>query len=297
MKQIYQWRRCFPKSPHLFHVTCANITPANEGKIHTHDFAEVFWVVQGRGAHLINGREQPLKVGELCLIRPYRDLHKQQGHSPDFILYNVAFPKQVLDELGRRYFSARDFWGGDDPDPIMYYLTEPELQWLNAAARALAPAPQDRLLLDRFLLNLFCTLGHGQPDPWRACPPWLRMACEAIRQPEHFTRGTHAFTDLTHRTRGYVSRILKKYTGQTPHDVVNAARIQYAAGQLLTSTRGIQEVALDCGISSLSYFYRIFQKTFGKSPRQYRLDNFKVPVQTRAEESRRACHIYSRLAP
>ena len=277
MSQIYRWRQIFSKSPRLFKVTWANITPANEDKIHTHDFAEVCWIVQGRGAHLINGREHPLKAGELCLIRPHRDLHKQQGRSPDFTLCNVAFPKQVLTDLGRRYFSARDFWGGNDADPIPYYLAEPELQWLNAAARALMPAPQDRLLLDRFLLNLFCTLGHGQPDPWRACPPWLRTACEAIRQPEHFSRGARAFADLTHRTSGYVSRTLKKYTGQSPHDVVNAARIHYAAGQLLTTTRGIQEIALDCGFDSLSYFYRLFQKLCAVSPRQYRIKNYKVP--------------------
>lgn len=277
MHKTVQWDRVAGRYP-LFQVTVANITAHNEGKIHAHDFAEVFWVAQGRGIHLINGEKHPLKIGELCLMRPHRDTHKLQGRTADFVVANISFPKQTLEELIKRYFNSPFVWGGNEKNPIIYYITESERQWLNAATHTLKHSAQDRLLLDRFLLNLFCTLGHGQPDPWRACPPWLKTACETIRQPEYFTQGIGAFTTLCRRPYTHLARTLHKYTGQSPHDVINAARIHYAAGQLLTTTRGIQEIAAACGFESLSYFYRLFCKIFKTSPRQYRIAHYKPPI-------------------
>lgn len=272
------WLSPFPKG-NIFCALYARIAPGNRSSAHRHDFAEVFWVRQGVGQHIVNGQPQTVRTGDLVMIRPIRDGHKFLSQSPDFTIANVSFPTAMLADIKRRYFDSYAFWGGSGKQPELYHLTETERQWLNAAAESLIHAPQDRLLLDRFLLNLLSSTGRGQPDPLRACPDWLRTAAEAIRRPEHFAGGVRALVTLTRRSPEHVARTLKKYSGKSPSEWVNSVRMEYAAGQLLTTDRAIQEISLDCGLNSLSHFYMLFHKAYRMSPRRYRLTFFKAPAQ------------------
>jgi len=246
--------------------------------VHSHDFAELFWVEQGVGMHLINGNEREMQMGDLCMIRPWKDVHGLRALTPDFTIYNVAFPFKVLRDLQKSYFDGARFWGGAGREPEIHHLTEDERQWMNAAGRELGRAPQKRLILDRFLLNLLCSTGQGHPDHLRACPPWLRLACQLIHEPQYFSHGTHGFTALARRSPEHVARALKKYTGKTPSKVVNLARIEYAAGQLASTPREIQNIAMDCGYKSLSHFYKLFHNTFGTSLRRYRQEHCMAPA-------------------
>lgn len=273
-----RWKSTFPQG-RIFSVYCAHVPASAKVRWYSHDFAEVFWVRQGAGIHFINGQRQAMQTGDLAMIRPDRDAHYFQASTPDFTLMNIAFPAALLNDIKRRYFNSLSFWGGTADCPEVCHLTEIEQQWLNASAVDLFNAPQKRLLLDRFLLNLICSVGAGQPDLFRACPDWLKQACATIRLPEHFPDGIQAFFRLARRSPEHVARTLKKHTGKTPSELVNSVRLEYAAAQLLTTTREIQEIALDCGYDSLSYFYMLFRKGYGMSPRRYRLTFFKAPAQ------------------
>jgi len=279
MKGIFQrWKDCFPQG-RTFNALCAHVQPRQVTGAHAHDFAEVFWIRDGAAAYLINGRERKMQTGDLCMVRPLRDMHCFRSFASEFIIVNVSFPRNLLADLKRRYFDSYSFWGGAAELPELYHLAEPEQQWLNAAADAMISAPQKRLFLDRFLLNLMCSVGIGQPDLFRSCPDWLRQACEKIRLPDHFTGGIKSFFDLARRSPAHVARTLKKCTGKTPCELVNDARLEYAAGQLLTTTRDILEIALDCGYESLSHFYALFNRKYGMPPRRYRRTFFKTPSQ------------------
>ena len=269
---LSRWKSSFPHG-RVYNAICVRVDPSN--LLHAHDFAEVFWIRHGTGVHFINGLEKEMQKGDLSMIRPYRDAHYFRSSTPDFTIVNVAFSAALLTDIRRRYFNSPSFWGGAGACPEICHMTEPEQQWLNAAADGLFDAPQERLLLDRFLLNLICSVGSGQPDLFRACPDWLKKACEAIRLPEQFGGGIKTLFRLARRSPEHVARTLKKHTGRTPSELVNSVRLEYAAAQLLTTTREIQEIALDCGYDSLSYFYMLFKRKYGMSPRHYRLAFFK----------------------
>jgi AraC family cel operon transcriptional repressor len=51
----------------------------------------------------------------------------------------------------------------------------------------------------------------------------------------------------------------------------------YAARQLEMSDQGIVEIALDCGLGNLSYFYSLFRAHFASTPRAYRLSH-RMPL-------------------
>ncbi len=114
-----------------------------------------------------------MQAGELCLIRPRRDAHALRITRGPLTLFNVAFPGAILNDLCRRYPALHEIWRPVKPQPTVLRLTEAELQWLDSAAGELRRAPQDRMLLDCFLMGLINSFRQSQADPG-ACRPGCR---------------------------------------------------------------------------------------------------------------------------
>jgi AraC family transcriptional regulator, dual regulator of chb operon len=245
-------------------------------KAHGHDFPEFFWVVTGTGMHLINGEYIPLKTGDLIFMRS-GDWHGLSTDSKNtFELINIAFPREVIQDLHTRYNDINDVWNDTPNMPKMYSLTELQRQWLEAAASNLLNYRNSRIELDRLLINLVCEIKQTENDIFHACPDWLAKACRSSQQQRHFTIGSRIIAKLARRTTEHTARTLMKYTGLTPSEVINRFRMDYAAAQLCTTDKNITEIAEECGFSSLSYFFQRFRERFNISPRQYRLEQLRI---------------------
>jgi AraC family cel operon transcriptional repressor len=233
---------------------------------HCHDFVEVFWVEAGQGGHRLNGRERPLAAGQLVFVRD-RDMHAFIG---PVTIVNVAFPAGRWRALLRRYrISDRDL----RPTCI---LVPPERRALELAAAPFAAGERGPLATDRFLLNVLAVLRSPGRDADRApataaaAPPWLPEALRAVdTDPRHF-QSTRAFARLAGRSPEHVARALRRHTGMTPTDVVNTARMRYAARCLQESSEKILDIAMSCGFESLGHFYRLFTEAHGQPPDRYR---------------------------
>ena len=104
-------------------------------------------------------------------------------------------------------------------------------------------------------------------------PDWLLIACERIKEPKNFQKGTAQLSVLAHRSQEHVNRVFKTATGKKPSEYVNQVRMEYAAKQLILTNEDILNIALDTGLQSLGHFYQCFQKIYGISPRRYRIQN------------------------
>ena len=71
-------------------------------------------------------------------------------------------------------------------------------------------------------------------------------------------------------SRAQLFRKMKSLTGLTAMDYIVSLRITKSEEMLLSTTKSISEVAIECGFSDASTFRRNFQKKHGKSPTQYR---------------------------
>ncbi len=65
-------------------------------------------------------------------------------------------------------------------------------------------------------------------------------------------------------------RYSRKFFGMSPANYVNAIRLQNAARLLESTGMQIKEAAFSSGFDDVAYFSRLFRKTFGASPSQYR---------------------------
>ncbi len=72
---------------------------------------------------------------------------------------------------------------------------------------------------------------------------------------------------------GYLSGMFKKETGKSFTTYVNSRRISLAKHLLKNTQLQIQTVAQHCGILDFHYFCRLFKKSTGKTPTEYRNDH------------------------
>ncbi len=243
------------------------------GTPHTHDFAEVMWILRGSGIHLVNDSRVPLETGDLVLVRP-RDVHTFGGEN--FSLVNVAFARRTLDFIERRYFADAEWpWRGNAL-PATYRLDDLQLARLGELSRLLAGARPTRLLLERFLLELLHEL--VDPAPQDPVPRWLQEALRRLADDrEALARGVPALAVLAGRSREHVNRVARAASGRTATELVNEARLTHAATELTMTDDPIARIAVDCGLPNLSHFYRLFNERFGTTPRRFRLRH-RVPT-------------------
>ncbi len=68
----------------------------------------------------------------------------------------------------------------------------------------------------------------------------------------------------------YFCKMFKKFTGLNFTDYLSRVRIEKAKNLLINPNLRISEVAYEVGFQSLTHFNRVFRKTVGQSPSEYR---------------------------
>lgn len=235
---------------------------------HSHDFFELFWVVNGQVRHRINGETRDLREGDLVFIRP-ADNHSLQGKGDEPHLINVAFHPKLIAAIAKRHAALEGlFFWSNDAQPTVLRRDMAQLSDLSQALRALDPAPRDQLTAEAFLLPVLAQLNAQRVE--KTMPDWLAAACRASYAPAVFRQGASGFVRAAGRTHAHVSREARRHLGQSPSEYVNSVRMTFAARQLSASTDTLSEIATDCGIPNLSHFHRLFRDSFGVTPNAYR---------------------------
>jgi len=240
--------------------------------VHRHDFPEVFWIEQGALVHTVNQVKQELHAGTGVLIRP-DDAHGFRCLKDGGRLVNVAFTAPLLRQFRERYYADASTawpWRGEKLPAQFQMQSEdrPRLAWL---AEELAHGPQNRLRLEAFLTGLLLCLERGGGAAIEGLPDWLRSALLAFTRPEHLAGGVPHLAKLAGRSQEHINRVVRKHIGRTTTDLLNQLRLEYASRELTMSARPILDIALDAGFENLSYFYRLFNRCFGATPRQFRI--------------------------
>ncbi len=74
-----------------------------------------------------------------------------------------------------------------------------------------------------------------------------------------------------HKNEKYLGRAFKTDMGVSFSEYCNSLRLAKAEKMLLETSEKIIDIALECGFNNVAYFNRLFLKSFGISPTEYRL--------------------------
>lgn len=74
----------------------------------------------------------------------------------------------------------------------------------------------------------------------------------------------------------YLSRLFRKETGLSLTDYTASLRIQKAKLELLDTNHRVSDVAMSVGYSNFSHFTKLFKKTTGLTPQEYRKKHQRI---------------------
>ncbi len=139
--------------------------------------------------------------------------------------------------------------------------------------RTLGFAEMKRLLLEQLLILLSRMLNQ-QFTQMRQSSSWQRDFIDSVLAEieENLARNIdfEAIASSSGITLSHFRTIFKRYTGLSPIDYLNRARVLRALELLQTTELSVSEIAVQVGIYDANYFSRLFKKVTGYPPRYFK---------------------------
>ena len=238
--------------------------------LHTHEDAELYCFLSGRGVYHVEGTAYALSPGDLLLMRP------TEGHyieiSPDAPYERVCinFPPDLFrtldgdSSLGAPFFDRKPGLMNRYPKNLLP-PSFPELCFSRIEAS------HDPLMLKAYLFVLL-----GEVASAFRSGTVSREASDVSTEyriiryiNDHLERRItiRSLSERYYLSPSQLDRRFKKATGTTIADYINTKRM-LRARKLLMEGRRASDVASLVGFSDYSAFFRAYRKAFGTGPRE-----------------------------
>lgn len=238
----------------------------------------------------------PLSRRREDLYGSYRALMKEANREvreevqPSAVPMALPEPRQLLEEL---YFGTEDslrglvsacYLAGRKQHAALSWFSELTLGWLQGIQQAekllnkrepsglTFPEGNDTVqeaLVVRRLLELKplaseAAAGKYSPVVYRA----LKLVHREFQSCE---LSPASISERLNVHPAYLSRLFKAQTGRNLSDHISEKRLEYACRLLDGEEYTVKEVAGLCGYDNYNYFFKVFKKNFGITPKEYRV--------------------------
>lgn len=258
--------------------------------IHIHNFVEVVYMCQGTTHHVINGKDIVLQAGELLFISQSakQEIYPAKESDvavnfiilPEFFDYGLNMMEAENNQL--RSFVIDCLTGGKEDTGYLHFKVADVLPVQNLVENLIwtiiRKEPNKRSIQQATMGLLFIQLmNHIDRLETAETDKQQRLIMDVLSYiEEHYRDGElDSLARQLHYDMRWLSKEIKKRTGQNYTDLVQNKRLNQAAYLLTTTNMNIIDIGLAVGYDNTSYFHRIFQKQFGMTPRKYRMTNIK----------------------
>lgn len=243
-------------------IFCLFRTECGITVLHGHDYYELEFILEGHGSQWINHTHFDISPGSLYLLSP-EDEHRVSFEQPTRLI-SIHFNTKAASRMGMD--SIREAYSAmmDSADFCLF-------QHLISKCPKENPTPeQTRWLFGVTTLLISYLLENGQKYPLtnnhRQIQTALRYIQENYQNPNLSLKEVASICNLSPchfsvKFHEYVSLGFAKY--------LSFYRLQHVCRLLLEQKLTVTEIALLCGFSSISHFYRLFHKTYGCTPKEY----------------------------
>ena len=259
-----------------------NLHPPGRGNAyHTHDFYEINYVMGGSITEIVSGRAIPMTAGDVILMHPgvFHVVRDDADATvlnilirPQWFFFNLA--SQTEGALGQFAMTA----ACEDYTEYLVFHGAAVTQEMDALIRAASThTPAMRLAAEGAFLTLLSTLSQT-----------ARHITVADKQDGGYRRFAAILSYLYENTAhldiaslaerfGYspahLSRLFRRYTGEAPSTLLIKARLLRAEAMLSEGKEPVCRIAAAVGFPCVPYFHRLFKKTYGITPEEYRRAN------------------------
>ena len=260
-------------------------TDNQDDAMHDHTFFEIFYMIEGSIGHIINGKCETLSKGEIYFLKPsdthcfLRDANNRSRHR-DVIIRAVLF-RQLCDFIDPNLYN--DFMSGKLR--YKFLLSEKELEIfeerLGKMSQFLATERKNENLImahaKAVCLQLLTLQVDSRENAQTVQSEWFSSLLNRFNDAECLVSGLEYVLKPFFYSHEHICRVFKDRTGMTLTDYLNLKRLDHAADQLAYTKKSILEISMECGVSSLSYFNKIFKQRYGITPSRFRKRLFTAP--------------------
>lgn len=254
--------------------------------MHKHDYVEIDYIVEGSCTLYFEEDVRTLSEGELCLISPtsYHDIE-------------IKDESTVCTLMLRRSTFQSSFFSLLDRDDVLSSFFRNTLTDMHTPNYLIFRARDQRFI--RVMLQSILQECHYPDQYTNNCCIGLvnlmfaNLLRTADEMPEvyhnqvgsdfsrllHYIRKNYrtiTLTDLAeefHYSKPHLCTLIKKNTGVSFSDLIRQVRIKEACEYLIRTDLPISDIAYIVGYNSADNFSRVFRKTHGMSPNEYRKQN------------------------
>jgi AraC-like DNA-binding protein/mannose-6-phosphate isomerase-like protein (cupin superfamily) len=246
---------------------------------HTHDFYEINYVMEGRAINEIGGKILPMERGDGILLHPgaFHTVRAEKDATVLNILIRPQWLRAALssaEEEPLRSF-AEEAEGEEYRDYLIFYGAKGAREAVECLiAEATATKPQSKLAAEGAFLSLLAAL----------CRRAERMELAASHDAGHrrfFAILAYAYKNANALTvkeladrfgysPSHLSRLFRRFLCESPVSFLQKARLSRVASLLIESAAPVYSLAEECGFPCAPYFHRLFKRTYGMTPEEYR---------------------------
>lgn len=249
---------------------------------HTHDYVEMVYMMQGKTRHRVNSTDILLCEGELLMLgQNARQEIKAAGENDIAVNFIVRpeFFAGTLQYLGEEETPLRRFilsclTGENESGYLLFHIAGIlPIQNLieNMLYTLIEDVPNKRGIQQMTMGLLFAQL-INHTETIEVQSEEQNIVITVLRYiEEHYRYGNLTeIADMIGYDMTYLSRLIKQKTGRNYTDLIQEKRMSQAAWLLRNTDKRVDDIAVSVGYENVSYFHRLFQKTYEVSPKKYR---------------------------
>ncbi|WP_284730566.1 AraC family transcriptional regulator [Staphylococcus saprophyticus] len=249
-------------------------------ELHYHDHYEIFFSLSGNLLYTIEGRKYKLDVGSMLIITPYEfhQLNEQMdGHAERI---GLRFDSQLLERLSNESVDLTQCFDtqssqfknllqlNESQKRELYYLlqgliNEQDNQKFGKSLAEEAILTQFFILLNRIFIENESSTHNDDPE--------AQLVRQVLDYMELHYADQISLEDIEKKflvSRYKITQHFTRLVGYPPYRYLLNKRLQNAQ-RMLKNGHSPQQVAIQCGFSDYSNFYRRFKTSYGCSPRKY----------------------------
>lgn len=133
--------------------------------------------------------------------------------------------------------------------------------------------PDELLAVAEIVADYLKMLHAASPSP-KSEKHWLvTLMKQYAEENMEYSISLKEFAIVHQKNVQYIGRLFKSSVGISFNQYCNGVRLRKAAVLLAQGDEKIIDIAFSCGFNNVSYFNRVFQRTFGITPTEYRNQN------------------------
>ncbi|WP_321024549.1 helix-turn-helix domain-containing protein [Eisenbergiella porci] len=209
------------------------------------------------------GKEMAKEIGEVIKLGNTDEVLKMlDGLYQDIVGQELAGIKPAIAELMNLIFSVSDELEASRNIPLLEDRKRAQQEiWQSETSE------EAYEIIKRYLIELLGNMDLGLSEKYNTIMERIKKIVEESYSDSSLC--LQSIADEIGLNAAYIGRIFKKGAGVSVNEYLNLTRMYKAAEWFEKSDLSVNEVMEKVGIENQSYFYKLFKKQFGTTPKNY----------------------------